>query len=535
MSRSLSWMKAAPLLVIMTLSTYAKAQTVCNARDKGRYTWGQSPDGCDAGSIGDAGKVKSLYGNFIFDMRKGDAAHSQSYMNNMSALIRDLAADYLRRREPGVSQATVNSFVRAIHAVATQESYWTHYRWGKDNGLKVMTGDETHSMGMMQLHDKVHSGKGRSLRFDLTQNILMGTEQFYTDWKRARTKPCVENASDKLTAQAKAAYAAYNGGPSAVCRWTDSSAKWAQNDLGYLQKYEKRPWMKLVTNENQKSPVDIECLKAGRSVCTGRSAQPPEQTKPTPAPVVTAPADIKGKLLVLEDGRQCFSTDGKTLYCATDVRTFSCLEAYSPAFAKAEVVKMKNDVLKARSLDVKAYASRDELCKTAVKDMILPGQSLKVKTDTDLLDKVDGKSVAKAKAGDVLQVVDYQVSGLGANLQYRVQSADGKQLWIMAGAAEARKVEKSATAAASKLLPVEGDKVSVMMKEGLNMRAAANRTGDPVDLIPLNTVIKVLSVVSVGGNGERWLQVEVKGRKGFIFSGHTFPESDVNTWIKLVK
>jgi hypothetical protein len=539
MSRSLSWIKVAPVLVVLTISTVlsvtAKAQVVCNARDKGRYTWGESPDGCDAGSIGDASKVKSLYGNFTYDMRKNDSAHIQSYMNNMNALIRDLSADYIRRRQPGVDSATVNSFVRAIESVATQESYWTHYRWGKDSGLKVMTGDNTHSLGMMQLHDGGHASSGRLNRFDLTANILMGVEQFYNEWKRAGTKECVLNSSNKLISQAKAAYAAYNGGPGSVCRWADSSSKWAENDIGYYQKYSKRPWMKLVTDENMKSPVDIECLKAGRVSCAGRSDKAPEQTKTQPAPVVTSAAQITGKLLVLEDGRQCFSTDSKTLYCATDLRTFSCLEAYSPAFAKAEVVKMSADVLKSRSLEVKAYASRDELCRTAVKDMILPGQSLRVKTDRDLLDKVDGKTVAKAKAGDVLQVVDYEISGLGANLQYRVQTADGKFLWVMAGPIAARKVEKSATSASSKLLPNEGDKVVTLMKEGMNMRSAASRTAGVVDQIPLNTTVKVLAVVSSGGNGERWLQVQNSGHTGFIFSGHTFPESDVNTWIKLVK
>lgn len=533
---SLSWFKAAPVVVILGFGVFAHAQVPCNQRDKGRYTWGESPDGCDAGSIGDAARVKSVYGSFTYDMRKTDSAHVAAYMNNMSALIKDLATDYLKRREPGVGQATINSFVNAIQSVATQESYWTHYRWGKDGGLKVMTGDETHSMGMMQLHDKVHSGKNRIVRFDLTGNIMLGMEQFYTDWNRARRASCVLSASDKLEAQAKAAYAAYNGGPSQLCRWTDTSSKWAQNDTGYMQKLTRRPWTKLVTNNAMKSPVDIECLKAGRSSCAGRTSAAPEQTKPAVAQaVVTAPSDIKGKLLALEDGRQCFSTDSKTLYCATDLRVFNCLEAYNPVFAKAEVVKMSAAVLKSRQLEVKGYASRDSLCATAVKDIVLPGQSLKVKVESDLLDKVDGKVMAKAKVGDVLQVVDYEVAAQGASLQYRVVGADGKPVWMNAGAPTARKAEKSATAASVRLLPIEGDKVITQMKEGTNLRAGADRSGTPIDLVPQNTTLKVLSVVSTGGLGERWLQVEVNGRKGFLYSGHTSPEVDVATWVKLAK
>ena len=54
-----------------------------------------------------AKRVEKVYGNFIYDRRNSSSkAHTQAYTTNMSALIRDLAADYLKRRERNARRMT---------------------------------------------------------------------------------------------------------------------------------------------------------------------------------------------------------------------------------------------------------------------------------------------------------------------------------------------------------------------------------------------------------------------------------------------
>lgn len=525
--------QASLVVLSVLLSAPAFAGVTCSRGDNGRYTWGESPAGCDAQPLGDVSKVANVYGSFTFDRRKsGNKPHLQAYMTNMNALIRDMATDYLKRREPGSSQATIDSFVRAIQSVANQESYWSHYRWATDGRLKLMVGDLGKSQGMMQLHDSSLAARNRLSRFDLATNLLMGIEQYYIGWSSARRASCVAGLTGtaRLNAQAKAAYAAYNGGPGAICRWTNHDAKWSRNDTGYWEKFAGRPWAKFVTDEKQKLPVDLECLKAGRSTCEGRTNQPPEQPV-TP----TTNASLAGHVINLEDGRQCFSADGRSLHCAPDLRTLSCLEAYVPATATMPVLKFKASADALKGLEWKAYASRDELCAAGVKDLAVSGNFVQMKDDADLLDKVNGAPVAKAKAGDVFQVVDYEVSGKGQNLQYRVAMKDGKFAWIQAGETSARRMTITTDAAAiktaRKVLPVAGDKIVIKRSGGINLRKEASTSSQVLTAIAEKQTVTVKAVKSLGGSGERWLSVEVDGQKGMMYSGHVSPEPDVDLWI----
>lgn len=531
---------------ILTAAPHAGAQVKCALPDGGRYTWGESPKGCDAQGLGDVSRSKSLYGAFIYDIgKKNESAHVKSYMTNMNALIRDLASGYIKRRLPGVSQDEVNTFVKAMHAVATQESYWTHYRFGKDGRLKIMTGDSDLSMGMMQLHENSLATQGRLARFDLVNNILLGIEHYYGDWMVAKNASCYKNAkaADKLTALARSAYGSYNGGPKAACRWQDKTAKWYVNDVGYLEKYAGRPWAKNVTDANKVLDIDLECIKAGRTACQGRSDAAPEQQKPVEQQQTQQQANglkaeqLVSKLVTLEDGRQCYSSDGKSLHCSKDARTFSCLEAYAPGLAKMDVLKVSSKDAVLKSFSVSIYSNRDELCKKAIEGLATAGEFVSSKQDLDLLDGKDGAKVSSLKAGSVVQVVDYEVAGEKAAVQYRV-AAEGKLLWIVAGE-KAANVAKSSDEAANKAavhaIPVAGDKVSVAVEGGVNFRAQPGTGGQIIGGVGEgdNVVVKGLKVIN--GMGELWIAVEVDGDQGYISAGRTSPELTTSQWVSFTK
>lgn len=523
----LYFLPLAAMLVLMVVNR-AEAAVSCQRTDGGRYSWGESPAGCDAQPLGDVARAQSVYGGFIFDRRKAkSSAHVRSYMNNMNALIRDLAAGYIKRRNPRAGQAEVDAFVRAIHSVATQESYWTHFRWGTDGRLKIMIGDQGKSYGIMQLHDGAHASRGREKRFDLTSNLMLGIEQFYQGWAGAKNTRCGRGG---VTAFARSAYSAYNGGPRAICRWTNKSAEWARNDTGYWEKYSGRPWLRLVNDASKKLTVDIECLKAGRSTCAGRAPE-----KPAAEPAATG--SIAGQIVSLEDGRQCFSATGKELHCATDVRVLSCLEAYKPELLQARVIRLKKTDAVLNGVEIKAYGGRDELCLAAVKDLALPGEFVKLSADLALLDKADGASIGTARAGETYQVVDYEVSPTGANLRYRVAGRDGKFPWIAAGEPGARKVVATTYApsvkSAVKALPVAGDEIMLVRPGGVNMRAAAATTAEILATIPEKTALTVKFARAIGGMGERWLLVEFGGKTGYVYSGHSAPEVDTARWVAI--
>ena len=57
----------------------------------------------------------------------------------------------------------------------------------------------------------------------------------------------------------RAAYSAYNGGPSQICRWVNPDHRWARNDKNFYQKFQARQWERYIQNDYSIS-VDPICL-----------------------------------------------------------------------------------------------------------------------------------------------------------------------------------------------------------------------------------------------------------------------------------
>ncbi len=152
-------------------------------------------------------------------------------------------------------------------ALAHQESYWTHYRYtARDKHLKFILGDGYHGHGILQIDERWHkkislSAKGE----DLASNLMYGMDLFYKSWENAPKAKFV--ASVNLEQRARTAYAMYNAGANAKCRWMNPSAKISRKDKGFLDKLRGQTWNKYISDAEKKSPVDVQCLVYGGSGC----------------------------------------------------------------------------------------------------------------------------------------------------------------------------------------------------------------------------------------------------------------------------
>ena len=104
--------------------------------------------------------------------------------------------------------------------------------------------------------------------------------------------------------RARAAYAAYNGGPGKICRWTKKKNTWARNDRGYWEKYQSQGWLKFVASADARSSVDVECLVEGGDRCGAGVAT-------EPAPVVETTASLAAPESRAEPFLRSFRSRGK--------------------------------------------------------------------------------------------------------------------------------------------------------------------------------------------------------------------------------
>jgi hypothetical protein len=254
-------------LFVLTISALAPAMaegvSSCSEPVKGNWSFGYAPKGCNLKFLG-AEKVR-IYEPLIYE--DGGNQEIQRYTQKMFSFLRDSADFYYAERKNSASQAEKLAWRQAVLALAHQESYWTHYRYtARNKQLKFMRGDGYYGHGILQIDERWHkkialSSKGE----DLATNIMYGLDLFYKSWESAIKASCVQKGN--LEQRARTAYASYNGGPNAKCRWTNQSAKFARNDKGFLEKLRGQDWKKYAVDSNLKSPVNVQCVVDGGNGC----------------------------------------------------------------------------------------------------------------------------------------------------------------------------------------------------------------------------------------------------------------------------
>jgi hypothetical protein len=236
----------------------------CTNRVTGSWNFGAAPYACNVSPSISQAWTKIQYSPVLFDHSGSSTTVRNGYMTQMYALLRETGTYYLRRRNPQVSATEVAAFLEGLYALAHQETFWTHYRKPTDGIIRYMRGDFEHGHGMMQVDDRSHvaalmAGKG----VDLGYNITYGLDIYYAAWVKTPTQSCVGSATNYV-ARARAAWSAYNGGPSRICRFYSSPTT---GDSSYYTKLQQKLWLRYVTSKSASTPFNIRCLVEGSRPC----------------------------------------------------------------------------------------------------------------------------------------------------------------------------------------------------------------------------------------------------------------------------
>jgi hypothetical protein len=246
----------------------AQAQALtCASKIGGTWNFGSVPDACSVSPLQAQSTVRSQYGPVLFQDKYTNATGRGEYMSEMYPTVRDMGSYYIHRRNPKVSPSEEDGFLQALFTLASQESEWTHYRLGKDGIVRFMRGDSLHGYGLMQIDDRAHATQVKDGQaVDLAGNMLLGLDQFYSNWVKSAKVACVKSPAD-YQSRARAAWAAYNGGAGSFCRWTNSKSKWAANDRGFYAHYTSHNWLAPVHDKKAPAPLNVRCLAEGKRPC----------------------------------------------------------------------------------------------------------------------------------------------------------------------------------------------------------------------------------------------------------------------------
>lgn len=512
----------------------------CPGKDPGSWNWGEAPSACEASRFGEVARIKFIYSDFALDRTRGeDPEHRKDYVTNLHALLRELSTEFIKAKKPDVTKAEADAFVLAIEAVAHQETYWSHYRVGKDGRYKMMVGDKNISHGIMQINMTYHASKEDDRSFDLVGNIGFGVELFHHKWESAKKARCTQRTRKQTDEQyyqniTRAAYSSYNGGSDAVCRWTNPKHTWAKNDKNFFGKLKGQMWSEWVRVEDQKIRIDVGCIRSGDEICA--VAQPR-----TSESLVNRP-------LVLDDGMSCVITaaeGGDRLDCARDYRIAKCLVAQRPELNVSGALKVMATDPELSKYKRFVHTDRMALCGKAHPTAALVGDVVKLNQNAGIRMKVEGGvTIATAKKGEMFQVIDVELpfDSLGNRLYkvvYKSKSSKAQEGWISAGPdVDGNKVlsvisrlAEPAPKGLNLWLPTVGAQLEIAKADGVKL--LVSQDGEVKSTLAKGDKAIVEEVKILGAANEIWLRVRTASDTGYIYSGSTYPNMTVDQWVKV--
>ncbi len=507
----------------------------CQGKDPGVWEFGEGSDGCDAKRYGSVSRIKYIFSEFVYDRTAAtDGDQRKEYVTNVNALLRDLATKYIRDRRPDVQDDEVAAFVNAIHTVAHQETFWSHYRIGAKGGYKLSTGDRNISHGMMQINQRYHASREQDRSFDIVGNVGFGIEHYFSEWESALKARCIMRVKNQKREQTlenvtRAAYAAYNGGPGAICRWTNPGHAWAKNDKNYFKKLKSRDWSEFVRDENHKLKVDLDCVRSGDDFCAVAKERLNEY--------------IASRPLVMENGTTCVTADGKSLQCARDVRVFTCLAGLSDEVAMATPLKIKSTDRQVMGMPRTMVENRLELCQNAFPEVASIGDVVTTNVAVAIKAETGGRTIGFTKKQQAFQVLDIEVELDEARArQYRIRLPNKLEGWISGGTRET--ADKIATVTklsfnavpkgVTQFLPAIGGQVQISKTDGSKLLLTREADGvktETLEVLEKGTVVEVEDVQIIAAANEIWLKVKTPTQRGYIYAGRTFPSSTIDQWV----
>lgn len=515
------------LLSATTLVSTASAAPIadyylCNNREGGEWHYGRTPMVCDGSPFGDDKVVESNYDAVVFDDIANRSVERNRYMNELYAVIRDSAQYYIKKRNPSVSNEELNAWVLAVMATASAETNWSHYRQTTDRRLKFMRGDVGHGHGMMQVDDRSHfPAIQQGIGWNLISNMTYGMDILYAAWLRAPSQSCVSSATN-YTARTRSAWAAYNGGPARICRWTNPNDAWARNDQNFYDHLQNKRWLLYVNNTLLPSSVSTTCLMENKENCSGTSAPPPS------APIPTMQSQT---LYQTAAGKICILVDDQA-QCVSEQRDRLCLNTLDTP--RSDVALMISDDLLAK-YNPKTW-DRHELCSKYEPSLFKVGSSIRFVISINFRATPGGGLLSMVPQGSVLEVLDFEVRNAQLNERYYKVRYNNQTGYVYAGTSQnylnwIRQAVISETPQA--LVPALavariGQWLQIAIAAGINMRTTAG--GALIVAIPKGTKLQVQDVVIRGAANEVYYKVIYNGRVGYIYSGVLLPISTVKSW-----
>lgn len=486
----------------------------CENRVGGSWSFGVAPAGCDASVFGEDKYIWDTYVPAVFNEKASVKTERLRYMNELAAVIKESATLYIHKRKPIVSDAEVAGFVHAAFTMAHQESYWSHYRQYTDLRLKMMRGDSGHGHGLMQVDDRWHFvAINKGIGWNLINNIIYSYEEYFNHWEKAVQAKCISNPND-FRARARAAYSAYNGGSSKICRWTNPSDKWAANDKGFIEKYDMQSWNSFVKDPNKTSQVNVDCLFDGQETCPLRS----------PADNYEQP--LEGKIYQNSVKEICIYKAG-TFQCVSQMRDVACLESWA-GNTSTEISPMSLEVEKREK---KELLDRHELCfKKPEAGLLGFGRTLKVLKDINFRATPAGNPLGVVPTGAIVQIYDFEVRDPLAFKRYYQINWSGQWGFIYGGDRNDYQVwtQPSELIAKNALIAGLGQKMKINHAGGINLRDQIG--GTVLATIPAGTILAAKQIIGKTDENELYYQVNFQNKIGFIYSGRSLPEKTFGQW-----
>jgi hypothetical protein len=486
----------------------------CTYKEGGEWNYGRTPNVCSANAFGSDATVMSDYPHLIFMDTASRTPERSRYVTEMYALVREAAKYYFAKRKPSASAEEIKQWQLLVQLTAAHESRMSHYRRTVDTRLKMMRGDLGHGHGMMQIDDRGHfNAITNGIAWNLITNVTYGMDILYAQWERAPSQSCYKNSSDKYKARIRSAWAAYNGGPGSICRWTNSSSAWAANDKNFLDMYNNHTWSTYLINAQATASVDVACLIENRENCA-------------------APGDDdelhENHLYQRPDKSVCALIGGK-FRCVKESRDSICLRALGGVDLSAVTAI---DAATAASVPATSE-DRHALCEKYDSTLIAVGDYLKTQIAINLRSTPGGGLMKTLDAGQTLQVLDFEIRNNPVNDRYYQVKSGSSLGYIYAGDKGDYGDWAVATAApvnvpASIIRP--GAVLQIVAPAGINQRGTPG--GSLIRLIPKNTKLTVIDYVIKGTQNEVYYLVSYSGKQGYIYSGSLLPTDSTSTWTK---
>lgn len=487
----------------------------CLDKRGGEWKFGRAPNICNVDEFIDLPMVEKNFSASIFFDVSERTSERERYMEEVYALIKETAEYFIQTKKPDVSADEKREFTHAAFAIAHQESYWSHYRQALSGHTQYMRGDYGHGHGIMQVDDRWHfeaitSGKASNIVF----NMLYSLEEYYSAWKRAPLQKCVKSETNWV-ARSRAAYSAYNGGPSRICRFANPNDKWARNDKGFYDKYRNKDWEKYISEKREIASVDVTCIAEGSESCL-RAPQ-----EPTP---ITFEESM---LYLLKSGLTCLYRDGR-FECLESIEDKLCLVSKFSASMTSDIVTTLTEAVDEEIVK----HDRHILCKS-IPGLYSVGSKIKIQKNINIRETPGGKLLTTTKKGQVFTILDYTTDSLGIyNRYYKIRFGNNEG-YIFAGTNKdfSSWTSQLSTTAESinPILARKGDKIKTLVDMKL-LDSEFNEIG----LLSSDSIVEVISHIITGEENSVYYAIQSSGFNATIYAGDLIPENTLQERVELV-